>query len=49
MGVVRLEPGWLMRQIRAATIYNEEHREADRRARERVAAEQEGTREETVR
>ena len=36
---VKLNPGWLRRELRAASILMEEYREAERRAEQRIAKE----------
>ena len=35
---VKLNPGWLRRELRAASIFMEESREAEKRAEQRIAA-----------
>ena len=35
---VKLNPGWLRRELRAASILMEEYREAEKRAEQRIAA-----------
>ena len=35
---VKLNPGWLRRELRAASVLMEEYREAEKRAEQRIAA-----------
>ena len=41
---VKLNPGWLRRELRAASIFMEEYREAEKRAEQRTAKEEDKSR-----